>query len=288
MKHNLLNRQYEKILNSVADGVFTVDRDNNITFFNRAAEKITGISREQALNQKCFDVFRANICQTACALHRTIVSGEEIINLRINILDNDGRTLPISVSTSVLRDENGEIVGGVETFRDLSVIELLRNEIHGRYSYGGIISKNHKIHAILGILPDIAASGSTVLIEGPSGSGKELFARSIHDLSKRKGKFIALNCAAMPDTLLESELFGYKKGAFSEAKKDKPGRFALAQSGTLLLDEIGDISTALQVKLLRVLQESEYEPLGATETVTADVRIIAATNRTLAELVSVG
>ena len=288
MKPKLLNRQYEKILNSVADGVFTIDRDNNITFFNRAAEKITGISGEQALGQKCFDVFRANICQTACALHRTIASGKEIINQRINILDNDGRTLPISVSTSVLRDENGEIMGGVETFRDLSVIEMLRNEIQNRYSIAGVISKNHEIHAILNILPDIATSGSTVLIEGPSGSGKELFAKSIHNLSKRKGKFVALNCAAMPDTLLESELFGYMKGAFSEAKKDKPGRFALAQGGTLLLDEIGDISTALQVKLLRVLQENEYEPLGATATVKADVRIIAATNRTLTELVSRG
>ena len=288
MEPRLLNSQYEKILNSVADGVFTIDCDNNITFFNRAAERITGISSEQALGQKCFDVFRANICQTACALHRTIASGKEIINQRINILDNDGRTLPISVSTSVLRDENGEIVGGVETFRDLSVIEMLRNEIQNRYSFAGIISKNHEIHAILNILPDIATSGSTVLIEGPSGSGKELFAKSIHDLSKRQGKFVALNCAAMPDTLLESELFGYMKGAFSEAKKDKPGRFALAQGGTLLLDEIGDISTALQVKLLRVLQENEYEPLGATATIKSDVRIIAATNRTLTDLVSKG
>ena len=288
MEPKLHNRQYEKILNSIADGVFTIDRDNNITFFNRAAEKITGISGEQAIGQKCFDVFRANICQTACVLQRSIVSGEDIINLRINILDNEGRTLPISVSTSVLRNENGEIVGGVETFRDLSVIEMLRNEIHSRYSFEGIISKNHEIHAILNILPDIAVSGSTVLIEGRSGSGKELFAKSIHNLSKRKGKFVALNCAAMPDTLLESELFGYMKGAFSEAKKDKPGRFALAQGGTLLLDEIGDISSALQVKLLRVLQENEYEPLGATATVKADVRIIAATNRTLTELVSRG
>ena len=288
MHHKLLNKQYETILNSIADGVFTIDCDNMITFFNRAAEKITGISREQAVGQKCFDVFRANICQTACALHQSIKSGEENINLRINILNNEGRTIPISVSTSVLRDENGEIVGGVETFRDLSVIEMLRNVIQSRYTTSGIISKNHEIHNMLDILPDIATSGSTVLIEGPSGSGKELFALAIHNLSERKGKFVALNCAAMPDTLLESELFGYVKGAFTEAKKDKPGRFALAEGGTIFLDEIGDISTALQVKLLRVLQEKEYEPLGATATVKADVSIIAATNRTLTELVSRG
>lgn len=288
MQHKLLNRQYEKILGSIADGVFTIDRNNNITFFNRAAEKITGISRNQAVGQKCFDVFRANICQTACALQRTIESGEKIINLHINILDSEGRTIPISISTSVFRNENGEIVGGVETFRDLSVIEMLRNEIHSRHSFAGIISKNHEIRNIFNILPDIATSDSSVLIEGPSGSGKELFALAIHNLSKRKGKFVALNCAAMPDTLLESELFGYKKGAFTEAKKDKPGRFAIARGGTLFLDEIGDISTALQVKLLRVLQENEYEPLGATATVKADVRIVAATNRTLTELVARG
>jgi len=288
MQHKLLNRQYEKILDSIADGVFTIDRNNNITFFNRAAEKITGISRNQAVGQKCFDVFRANICQTACALQRTIESGEKIINLHINILDSEGRTIPISISTSVFRNEDGEIVGGVETFRDLSVIEMLRNEIHSRYSFAGIISKNHEIRNIFNILPDIATSDSSVLIEGPSGSGKELFALAIHNLSKRKGKFVALNCAAMPDTLLESELFGYKKGAFTEAKKDKPGRFAIARGGTLFLDEIGDISTALQVKLLRVLQENEYEPLGATATVKADVRIVAATNRTLTELVARG
>ena len=283
-----MNKQYETILNSVADGVFTIDCDNTITFFNLAAEKITGISRAQAVGQKCFDVFRANICQASCALHRSIESGEEIINLHINILNSEGCTIPISVSTSVLCDENGEIVGGVETFRDLSVIEMLRNEIQSRYTTSGIISKNHEIHGMLDILPDIATSSSTVLIEGPSGSGKELFALAIHNLSERRGKFVALNCAAMPDTLLESELFGYIKGAFTEAKKDKPGRFAIAKGGTLFLDEIGDISTALQVKLLRVLQEKEYEPLGAIAPVKADVRIIAATNRSLVNLVSQG
>lgn len=282
------NRRIDIILDSIADGVFTIDLDNNITFFNRAAERITGISRDQAAGQKCFDVFRANICQNACALQKSIETGEELINLRINILNSEGRAIPISVSTSVIRDENGEIEGGVETFRDLSTIEMLRKEIRSQYTSGDIISKNHEVHGILNILPDIALSGSTVLIEGPSGSGKELFARAIHNLSKRKGKFVALNCAAMPDTLLESELFGYVKGAFTDAKKDKPGRFALSNKGTLLLDEIGDISTALQVKLLRVLQEKEYEPLGATATVKADVRIVASTNRSLSGLVARG
>jgi PAS domain S-box-containing protein len=280
--------QRDQILDSIADGVFTIDLDCNITYFNHAAERITGISREQAVGQKCFDVFRANICEIGCALQKSIQSSKEQIDLNVNILNSQGRTIPVSISTSVLRDENGAMIGGVETFRDLSVIERLRKEIRSRYSFEDIVSKNHEILSILEILPDIAASGSTVLIEGPSGSGKELFAKAIHNLSRRKGRYVALNCTAMPDTLLESELFGYVKGAFSEAKKDKPGRFALAQGGTIFLDEIGDISAALQVKLLRVIQEKEYDPLGATATVKADVRIVASTNKMLSELVAQG
>lgn len=285
MSRNPSNRQLDQILDSIADGVFTVDLNCNITYFNRAAEKITGISREQAMGQKCFDVFRANICQAACALQKTIESGQERINFKINILNSQGRNIPISVSTSVLRDDGGTIIGGVETFRDLTTVEMLRKEIRNQYTFSDIISKSHEIRSILDIIPDIATSGSTVLIEGPSGSGKELFAKAIHNLSGQKGRFVAVNCAALPETLLESELFGYVKGAFTDAKKDKPGRFALAAGGTIFLDEISDISLALQAKLLRVVQEKEYEPLGATATVRADVRIITATNRTLSDLV---
>ncbi len=277
------------ILDSIADGVFTVDRDWNVTSFNRAAEQITGISRQQAVGQKCFEVFRTNICQSDCALRETIESGRQFINRPINILSSTGEQVPVSVSTAVLRDEAGQIIGGVETFRDLSAIELLRKEIDQQYTFEDIVSKNHQIHRILDILPEMAVSDSTVLIEGPTGSGKELFAKAIHNLSRRSGeKYVAVNCGALPDTLLESELFGYKKGAFTDAKRDKPGRFAMAAGGTLLLDEIGDISTALQVKLLRVLQERQYEPLGATESVNADVRIITSTNKPLSELVARG
>lgn len=277
------------ILDSIADGVFTVDGDWKITSFNRAAERITGVKREQAIGQKCFDVFRAEICQAACALKQSINSGKEIIDRRINILNSQGETIPISVSTAVLRDQKGEIIGGAETFRDLSAIELLRQEIRSKYTCADIISQNHQVHQLFDILPDIAQSESTVLIEGPTGSGKELFARAIHNLSQRKRKkFMAVNCGALPDTLLESELFGYVKGAFTDARKDKPGRFAVAQGGTIFLDEIGDISPALQAKLLRVLQEKEYEPLGSSETVKSDVRVITATNKNLLKLTGRG
>jgi len=280
---------FNVILDSVADGVFTINEKGEITFFNRAAEEITGFTKEEALGHNCFDIFRANICQTNCALKETIKTGREIINLPINIINKDGKELPVSVSTAVLRDEKGSIIGGVETFRDLSAIEELRKELRQQYTFQDIVSKNHTIQEIFQILPDIAESDSTVLIQGPSGSGKELFAKAIHNLSLRKDKpFVKVNCGALPDNLLESELFGYVKGAFTDAKKDKPGRFALADGGTIFLDEIGDMSPALQVKLLRVLQDREYEPLGGTSTVRVDVRIVAATNKELVALVQSG
>ena len=275
------------ILDSVADGVFTVDKDWNITSFNRAAERITGIPSSQAVGQKCFDILHADICQSACAMRKTLKTGKEIIDQAVNILNREGNVLPISISTAVLKDEKGNTIGGVETFRDLSAFVALKKEISRSYSLEDIISKNHEIQATFNILPDIAESESTVLLQGESGTGKELFARAIHNLSRRgKGPFVAVNCGALPDTLLESELFGYKRGAFTDAKQDKPGRFALAGGGTLFLDEIGDLPFPLQAKLLRVLQEKEYEPLGATGPVKANVRIIAATNHNLSEMVA--
>ncbi len=281
--------QVAAILESIADGVFTIDRDWRITSFNRAAEKITGVSRRRAIGQKCFDVFHANICQTACTLKRTLETGREIIDSPVDILNAKGDTLPISISTAVLRDEKGRIIGGAETFRDLSAIEALRRELTGKYSSGDIVSKNEKMQRILSLLPAVAESNSTVLIQGPSGSGKELLARAIHSASPRaKGPYVVVSCGALPDTLLESELFGYVKGAFTDAKKDKPGRFARAEMGTLFLDEVGDVSPAVQVKLLRFLQEREYEPLGAIKAQKADVRIVAATNKDLARMVQEG
>jgi len=281
--------QLEVILNSIADGVFTIDKDKNITSFNKAAEDITGITREQAIGRKCFDVFQSNICQTSCALEKTIQTGKQTIDLKVNILNAEGRRIPVSISTAVLKNKKDNVIGGVETFRDLSTLEKLKKEITKRYTFEDIVSKHHKMQEIFGVLPDIAESESTVLIQGPSGSGKELFARAIHNLSIRKSKpYIVVNCGALPENLLESELFGYVKGAFTDAKKNKPGRFALAEGGTLFLDEIADLSLALQVKLLRVLQEKEYEPLGSTGPIRANVRIIAATNKDLSQLLSQG
>lgn len=276
----------ETILDSIADGIFTVDLDWRITSFNRAAERITGMSREEAVGKMCFEVFHANICQANCALKETLATGREIIDQHVNIIDRAGNIVPISISTAVLRDENGMVVGGVETFRDLSTIEELRKQLLQKYTFEDIVSKNHEMIQIFNLLPLIAESDSNVLIQGPSGSGKELIARAIHNLSPRKSfPYVAVNCGALPDTLLESELFGYAKGAFTGADKDKPGRFTLAEGGTIFLDEVGEISPAFQVKLLRTIQEREYTPLGATKTVKMNVRVIAATNKDLLQLV---
>jgi len=274
------------ILDSVADGVFTVDENMKITSFNKAAEEITGITKEDAIGQYCFEVLRANICEKACALKCSLKTGRRTIDKRVTILRSDGKEIPVSISTSILKNEKGKYVGGVESFRDLSTIEELRKEIEKSYTFADIVSKNHKVLEIFNTLPIISQSESTVLIQGSSGTGKELFARAVHKLSARKDKpFVAINCGALPETLLESELFGYVKGAFTDAKKDKPGRFALAKGGSLFLDEVESLPMSVQVKLLRVLQEREFEPLGGTTSVKADVRVIAATKEDLSKLV---
>ena len=279
-------KERDVILDSITEGVFTVDSNWRITSFNRAAEEITGIPRAKALGRHCSDILRADVCETNCALRETMETGKPIINRAVHIIHTSGNRKAISISTTLLKDGHKNVIGGVETFRDMSLIEELRKEIESRYSYDDIVSQSHQMQNLFSILPDIAESDCTVLIEGESGTGKELFARAIHNSSLRKDKpFVAVSGGALPDTLLESELFGYKAGAFTDAKKDKPGRFALAEGGTFFLDEVGDISAAVQVRLLRVLQEHTYEPLGAVSSVHTDVRIIAATNTRLDKLV---
>jgi PAS domain S-box-containing protein len=274
----------EAILESISDGVFTVDQEWRITSFNRSAEEITGISRRDAIGRPCSEVFRSSMCEAGCALRRTMETGVPIIGKSAYIIDATGTRIPISVSTAVLRDAGGAVVGGAETFRDLSEVEALRQELEGRFSIGDLVSHSPLMQRVFEIIPAIAASPSTVLIVGETGTGKEVMARTIHSLSpRREGPFLGVNCGALPDTILESELFGYKKGAFTGATRDKPGRFALARGGTLFLDEIGDMSAALQVRLLRVLQERVYEPLGGTRSESADVRVIVATNQDLVE-----
>ncbi|SDP64663.1 sigma-54 interaction domain-containing protein [Desulforhopalus singaporensis] len=279
----------EVILESISDGVFTVDSDWQVTSFNRAAEEITGIPREEAIGRSCSEVLRSNMCGEDCPLAQTVKDGRPIIGRAGVFINASGNRIPISISTAVLRDERNRIIGGAETFRDLSEVEALRRELAGKTHLGTMTSQNAEMQRLFQIMPAIAASPSTVLVLGETGTGKELVARTIHNLSLHsRGPFIAVNCGALPDSLLESELFGYKAGAFTGANRDKPGRFALARGGTIFLDEIGEITPALQVKLLRVLQEKSFEPLGAVRTETTTARVIVATNQDLAKLLKQG
>lgn len=283
------NNVTEIILESISEGVFTVDNQWHITSFNRAAEKITGVPRKEAIGKHCWEVFRSNMCERDCALRKTMKLKKNLIDTSTYIVNSEQLRIPVFVCTSLLQDEAGHLLGGVETFRDMSLVEELKKELGARYQVGDMVSSSPNMQKIFGILPQIAESGSSVLIQGETGTGKELLARAIHDLSSRREKpFVPINCAALPDTLLESELFGYKAGAFTDAKRDKSGLFSVARGGSLFLDEIGEISPAFQARLLRVLQDQIFRPLGATRDEKTDVRVITATNKKLQELVSNG
>ncbi|SDO73800.1 sigma-54 interaction domain-containing protein [Desulforhopalus singaporensis] len=279
----------EIILESISDGVFTVDHNWRITSFNRAAEEITGTPRKKAIGRFCWEVFRSNMCEGDCALKRTMKEGKSFVSSSTYIINSKQQKVPIGVSTSVLKDQSGEILGGVETFRDRTLVEELRRELSGSFEISRMVSRSPIMKKLFAILPQVAESDSTVLLEGETGTGKEFMSLALHRLSKRKkGPFMAINCGALPDTLLESELFGYKAGAFTGADKDKQGLFSAATSGTILLDEIGDTSSAFQVRLLRLLEEKEYQPLGSVEKFNTDARIIAATNSDLERMVEQG
>ncbi|MBI5444430.1 MAG: sigma 54-interacting transcriptional regulator [Deltaproteobacteria bacterium] len=277
------------ILDSVADGVFTVDAEMRITSFNRAAEEITGFTRGEALGQPCCEVFRTDLCFSSCPVRQAMRSGRSVTQLEIDILDKSNRELPISVSASVLKDSEGNSIGGVETFRDLSQVHALKREVEGKHAFRDLVSRSPAMRRLFEIVPEVAASPSTVLLQGESGTGKELFARALHDLSPRsQGPLVVVNCGALPESLLEVELFGAKRGAYTGAVEDRTGRLDQAKGGTLFLDEIGDLPLPLQVKLLRVLENREFQPLGAAKTRKADVRFLAATHRDLEAMVRAG
>lgn len=283
------NLPLEDVFASIADGLFTVDVDWNVTYFNESAERITGIASDEALGRKCWDVFRSSLCDGQCAIGQCIKDGGRVVNKSIFIIKSDGSKLPVSISAAQLVNGQGEVVGGVETFRDLTEIQVMRRKVKDLYRFEDIIGRSEALDRIFRILPQVSKSSATVLLLGQSGTGKELFARAIHNLSPRRDKpFVAVNCGALPGNLLESELFGYKAGAFTDARTDKPGRLERGEGGTVFLDEIGDLPGSLQVKLLRFLQDRSFEPLGGLEPVMADVRIVAATNRNLEKRVADG
>ncbi|PIE51657.1 Fis family transcriptional regulator [Candidatus Fermentibacteria bacterium] len=279
----------EAILESISEGVFAVDRQWRITSFNRAAEEITGIPRAEALGRQCSEVFRSSMCEVACALRKSMCTGKPVRSQAGYIVNALGDRIPVSVSTAVLVDENGNVSGGAETFRDMSVVERLKDQLNSRYGAGDLVSRSSAMQSLFRLMPAVASSPSTVLLQGETGTGKEVFARAIHSEGPRASEpFIGVNCGALPDTLLESELFGYRKGAFTGAERNRDGVFISAGKGTLFLDEIGEISPAMQVRLLRVLQERAVTPLGTSSSLPVSARVICATNRDLYQMVEEG
>ncbi|MCC7201315.1 MAG: sigma 54-interacting transcriptional regulator [Nitrospirae bacterium] len=278
------------ILNCISDGVLTIDLSGRINYVNKAMQELLGYPESALIGKRCENFIRSNICASEdCVLRRTLAKKERLSNYESFVENREGRRVPVNINTDLLFDETGSLIGIVEVFRDISQIKELKERLADVYDFGNIITKDRRMKEILSILPSVAQTKSTVLIEGESGTGKELIAKAIHNNGNRKDKpFIAVNCAAIPDTLIESELFGHVKGAFTGAHQDRVGRFELANHGTIFLDEIADMSLSTQAKLLRVIQEEKFERVGGTRTISVDVHIIAATNKGLLKEVKEG
>ncbi len=280
------DRRLKIILDNLGIGILTVDRGGHVTFFNRMAETVTGYRRGDILGRPYSTIFGQESCKDILLLKETVADGKARSNEEGEIVTREGRVIPIRAHYMALKHEDGRIIGGLTTISDLSLMYQLNSAIKERYTFYDMVGKDPAMQKIFDILPVIAASDSTVLIEGPTGTGKDLLARIMHTASKRAEKaMVKVNCAALPENLLESEMFGYVKGAFTGADRDKPGRFQEANGGTIFLDEIGDLPLSLQAKLLRVLEDREFYPLGSRKTTKVDVRIIAATNQEIEKLV---
>lgn len=279
------DRRLKIILDNLDIGVLTVDCSGHVTFFNSMAETITGFPREKVLGKSCAKIFGKESFEDILLLTETIHDGKARSSKDGEIITHEGQAIPIRANYMALKNEEGRTVGGLATISDLSLMYQLNSAIRDRYTYYDMVGRDPAMQKIFEIIPLIAASDATVLIEGPTGTGKDILAKIIHTASSRNKKpMVKVNCAALPDNLLESEMFGYVKGAFTGADKDKPGRFQEADGSTIFLDEIGDLPLSLQAKLLRVLEDKEFYPLGSRKTTKVDVRIIAATNQGLEQL----
>ena len=280
--NNALIKQ-QSLLEALPEGVFTINTKWRIASFNRTAEEITGYSRKEVLGRYCWEIFRSDLCDLGCPLRAAIETGRSEMDQDIRILKKEGAQLTILVNIGVLKDKHGRIAGAVETFRPLTGESNQSDRTKQAHAFSHIIGNSRPIKQLFALMPDLAASEVNVFITGESGTGKELFARTLHDNSSRsRHPFVAVNCSALAESILESELFGHEKGAFTGAAKARAGRFELVKKGTLFLDEIGELKPSLQIKLLRVLEEREFERVGGTQTLPLEARIISATNRNLA------
>ncbi|MCS7253169.1 MAG: sigma 54-interacting transcriptional regulator [Armatimonadota bacterium] len=293
VKHYIDSDGYHKmflaLVESMNEAAIVVNRDLKVLAINTAARQLIGATEEDVIGVSCFKVYHSSRCGIGCPLAIAMQTGNEPPETEMQLLNNKNGISTVRVRVRLLRDEHNQIIGGIEFLRDVSADKHRETPPKHRDRFGPLIGRSKAMQQIYQLIEDISDSLATVLIYGETGTGKELVAQAIHQTSLRaNGPFVKVNCGAIPETLLEAELFGYVRGAFTDAVTDKPGRFELAHGGTIFLDEIGEISPAVQVKLLRVLQEREFERLGGTKTIKVDVRIIAATNRDLREAVKRG
>ncbi len=276
---NISDNLKDHILDSIGEGVFTVDKNFKINFFNKAAEKITGFKKEEVLGKFCKHIFKSELCYSDCPIALVLKSNKNIYDFESNICVKSGDNKPIRLNSAVLYNENNEPTGGIISFRDNSELEDLKKNLEKYSNFHGIIGHSKQMQEIFELIKEIDDSDAPVLIHGESGTGKELIANAVQKTSRRNDKpFIKVNCSVFPDNLLASELFGHVKGAFTDAHKDRAGRFEVADGGTIFLDEIAEMPIQMQIKLLRVLQEGTFERVGESFTRNSDVRVISATN----------
>ncbi len=272
----------EAVFNSVSDGIIALDEDLQVTNVNRSALQTIGFSNVGIVSKSLLDIFCLKNNDARRKLVSSLHARELISELETEIVTKNGEPRRVVVNTTMLDDDSEQFAGFVIVFRDISELYRLKEEVKGKYRFGNIIGKNNKMQEVYELILQTALSQATVLLEGESGTGKQLVAQAIHYNSPRMDKpFATVNCSALPETLLETELFGHVKGAFTGAVAEKIGRFEAADGGTIFLDEIGDVSPFIQLKLLRVLDTKEFEKVGSNKTQKLDVRIISATNKNL-------
>ncbi|MBE0551763.1 MAG: sigma 54-interacting transcriptional regulator [Ignavibacterium sp.] len=279
----------DTILNSLAEGVITVDKEFKITFINEAATKMTGFQRDEVIGKICKNVFKSEYCSENCPIARILKFGKSIFDYDSQIECKDSIPIPIRLNAALLKDENDNPSGGVITFRDISILKKIEGLLQEESNFHGIISNSKTMKDIFTLVEQIADSDAPVLITGETGTGKELIANAIQTLSKRNNsKYVKVNCSVIPANLLASELFGHAKGAYTDAQKERVGRFELADGGTIFLDEIGEMPLQMQPQILRVVQDGTFERLGESTTKSVDVRIITATNIDLEKAIAEG
>jgi PAS domain S-box-containing protein len=281
--------EYDLILDNISEGVIAHDLNRRIFYFNAAAERITGYKREDLLNRDCHEALPSGLCGAKCSFCEGDVLQDYPASKDLEIVTRTGERRRIHMNLNVMKNDQGQPLGILACFRDLTLEVQMARRLGEIEQFSGIIGRDPKMLAIYDIIPELAESSAPILVQGESGTGKELIAVALHNEGPRANKmFVPVNCGALPEGLLESELFGHVKGAFTGAIRDKKGRFELADGGTIFLDEIGDISPAMQVKLLRVLQEGRFEQVGSEKTIKVNVRVISATHRDLIKEMAAG